>query len=715
MASIVYLDFDLRIQRVGEGYHAQVLNSPAGQATASFSLPFSELEVENLLLRFGRPGRATRRIDSPEVEAAKLFGERLFTTVFEDDVRACLRSSLDEARRQGGGLRIRLHLADAPELAELPWEYLYNPTLNRFFALSVETPIVRYLELPEVIRPLLITPPLRVLVMISSPSDYPRLDVEGEWGKLQDSLDDLVQRGVVMLERLDDATLSALQQRLRRGEYHIFHFIGHGGFEQQDGVLIMEDDRERGHSVSGQHLGMLLHDHRAMRLAVLNACEGARASRTDPFSGTAQSLVQQGVPAVIAMQFEVTDQAAITFAHEIYGALADGYPVDAALSEARKAIFAQGNSLEWGTPVLYLRAPDGLIFNVERRSTPLPEAGSERPSLNLQSVEELRKGAKSGDEPVAKTRVLSLPAKADASWGDRAKKWMIGAVAVLVVALTIGAMKWLRKEDANLQPLPAAHLIALTVNADRRELKVKEALSLKLKGRYSDGTEEEITQGIEWQSTDPPVATVDSQGRVEAHKAGQADITAQYRDVASPPWTLAVQAREPPKAVPPPVKLVSLTVSADKRDLRVKERAALRVKGTYSDEKEGELSTGVEWRSSDGSIAAVNSRGEVEALREGKTDITAKSGEVVSSPLSLIIRGAVKKPEPEPPAKDSKIQYYISAAKAFRDQGNYAGAISELEKARAIDPASKAVRDEAEITQKACNAEKRLGRSGLEC
>jgi hypothetical protein len=66
----------------------------------------------------------------------------------------------------------------------------------------------------------------------------------------------------------------------------------------------------------------------------------------------------------MAMQFEISDQAAISLAHEFYGAVADGYPVDAALAEARKAVFAAGNVVEWGTPVLYLRAPDGRIFDV---------------------------------------------------------------------------------------------------------------------------------------------------------------------------------------------------------------------------------------------------------------------------------------------------------------------------------------------------------------
>jgi hypothetical protein len=94
-----------------------------------------------------------------------------------------------------------------------------------------------------------------------------------------------------------------------------------------------------------------------------------RSSREDPFSGVAQTLVKQGsIPAVIAMQFEITDAAAIKFAEEFYSATADGYPVDAALAAARKAIFAEGNDIEWGTPVLYLRAPDARLFSINREA-----------------------------------------------------------------------------------------------------------------------------------------------------------------------------------------------------------------------------------------------------------------------------------------------------------------------------------------------------------
>jgi hypothetical protein len=362
-----YRDFDLLIERAGQGYRAQVLNSPAGQATSEFVLPFSDLELENCLLRLGRPARTVRRLESTEMATAKSFGAALFNAVFSGDVRACLRSSVDEAKRDNAGIRVRLRLAD-PALADLPWEFLYVQSVNRFLALSVQTPLIRYMDLPEVLQPIAVTPPIRVLVMISSPTDYPSLDVEAEWQRLNDALGDLIKAGTLSLERMEEATLTALQRRLRRSQYHIFHFIGHGEFDQtlQEGVLLLEREKQRGHRVGSQYLGMLLHDHESLRIAVLNACEGARSSKHDPFAGSAQTLVQQGIPAVIAMQFEIADDVAQTFAHELYGALADGYPIDAAVTEARKAIFAMGREVEWATPVLYLRAPDGRIFDVDR-------------------------------------------------------------------------------------------------------------------------------------------------------------------------------------------------------------------------------------------------------------------------------------------------------------------------------------------------------------
>jgi len=82
----------------------------------------------------------------------------------------------------------------------------------------------------------------------------------------------------------------------------------------------------------------------------------------------AHSLVAKGIPAVVFKKFAATDESATTLAHELYANVARGSSVDAALAEARKATFAQGHEVEWGAPILYMRAPDGRIFNLEQTS-----------------------------------------------------------------------------------------------------------------------------------------------------------------------------------------------------------------------------------------------------------------------------------------------------------------------------------------------------------
>ena len=269
-------------------------------------------------------------------------------------------------------MRIRLRLNDVPQLAGLPWECLYDAGGRGFLALSSRTPVVRYLELSAGLGTLRVEPPLRVLAVISTPHGYRELaGADAEWRQLRAALKPLLDRGLIEVERLARPTPEALESRLRSGRpVHVLHFVGHGGFSELrgEGVLVFEDENGKGVPLGGPSLAYLLQDHPSLRLAVLNACNGARASREDTFAGTAQALVQHGVPAVIAMQSEVMDETACRFAETFYQALAAGLPVDACVGEVRRALAAEHNP-EWGTPVLYLRATDGQLFALGGQDT----------------------------------------------------------------------------------------------------------------------------------------------------------------------------------------------------------------------------------------------------------------------------------------------------------------------------------------------------------
>lgn len=363
-----YLDFDVWIDQRSEGlYRAKAWSGAAGfEATETFALPSSLASGRLRLAGSGalRGGLAAGGADSPSLEQA---GAELFRAVFQGELRKAFQGCLAKAR-EGPGLRIRLRLNDVPQLAGLPWEYLYDAEGPGFLALSARTPVVRYLELSEGLGTLLVEPPLRVLAVISTPRGYRELaEADEEWKRLGAVLEPLLDRGLIEVERLERPTLEALESRLRTGQpVHVLHFVGHGGFSEirGEGVLVLEDGQGNGVPVGGPSLAYLLQDHPSLRLAVLNACNGARASREDTFAGTAQALVQHGVPAVIAMQSEVMDETACVFAEKLYRALAAGLPIDACVSEVRRALAAEHNP-EWGTPALYLRATDGRLFAVE--------------------------------------------------------------------------------------------------------------------------------------------------------------------------------------------------------------------------------------------------------------------------------------------------------------------------------------------------------------
>lgn len=400
-----YLDFDLSLEGKPGNYRVRVFKSPShpnGLPGQDFTIPFEPLELENILLRMGVSRTPTRGGEKDNTELARDLGKRLFDQLFPGPIADSLTSSLEKAREESCGLRIRLRI-EAPELGDLPWEYLYDPEDARFLSQSNQTPIVRYLYTRSTPRPLKVTPPLKVLVMISSPRDCTALQVDQEWGNLQKATQDLVKQGLLELVRLPRASLQELAIALRRDDFHVFHFIGHGNFNPNEntGFLLLEDEYGMSVQVSGADLCTQIYDEDTFKLAILNACEGARTSTQDPFAGVAQSLVRGGFSAVIAMQFPISDEAAVIFAREFYQSIAMGYPVDAALTEARKMIASyKRGTIEWGTPVLFMRTEDGTIFDIDTEQA--------RP-LTPSQPEQSGQRAVPQDRPEPQNRTVSEP------------------------------------------------------------------------------------------------------------------------------------------------------------------------------------------------------------------------------------------------------------------------------------------------------------------
>jgi WD40 repeat protein len=370
MTSPGYQNLDLRIIRHDKGYRAFV-DSPEGEAEVGFELPFGPGEVTPIGGMLGVRRDLLVAGDADDAPDLADLGDRLYRAIFTGGTRDRLAASLASVD-QGyqDGLRIRFRFEkDASDLAGLPWETLYDADSSQFLGLGERSPILRYLSLPHPRPALRIAPPLAVLVVLSSPEGLPPLDIEGEWQGIQAALAGLVRNGKLVLEPLAEPSLESLRNRLENGKpVHILHFAGHGTFDTtgQAGSVMLETK-----PVSGEQLGVILRNHPSLRLVFLNTCQGATPSEGSVFTGVAQALVRQGVPAAVAMQAPISDDAAIALADRFYVAVASGLPVDVALTRARVALRSAGDP-GWAIPVLFSRSLDNRLFDI-REVLPAPE------------------------------------------------------------------------------------------------------------------------------------------------------------------------------------------------------------------------------------------------------------------------------------------------------------------------------------------------------
>ncbi len=317
---------------------------------------------------------ALRRLEAGDTDEAFLvgFGRRLFDGIFAGDIATIFRASLGQARGQGKGLRVRLCL-EPPELAALPWEYMYDTSQYGFLSISPETPLVRYVSMLGAARPIAVGLPLRVLVVIANPRGVIPLDVERERNIIEAALTG-VSQGLVQLQFMDRTIVANIIQAMRSFRPHVFHFIGHGQYKGDEACVVLEDNNGHAHPVGERVFREFFLGTPDTRLVVLNACQTATTLSTKPLAGMSARILQRKLPAVVAMQYPISDSAATAFSREFYRSLALGYPVDAAISEARRGIFLEMGSgaRDWAAPVLFLRAKDGHLFEIEPLPPPPP-------------------------------------------------------------------------------------------------------------------------------------------------------------------------------------------------------------------------------------------------------------------------------------------------------------------------------------------------------
>ncbi|MBC8086031.1 MAG: CHAT domain-containing protein [Phycisphaerae bacterium] len=336
------------------------------------------------------------RLEAKKLTMAKLMalGERLANRLLPvGEVRNLFNVAVEKAGR-AGGVRLRLIIRDAA-LAQLPWEYVYvqksggEKHRSGFLTLNPQISIVRHEVMPEEPWPLVTADPSRLRIVIATAAvthadivglgeyDFGELDVALERNAIVAAVRDLKVDGVTVDAQkvLNEATPADVTEALVAGA-DVFHFAGHGYYSTAErdtakvaakfgGMILLHEAHgsPEGTVLLADDLAMTL-QRAGVRLAVLGACESARRDNASPWSAVAPALVRRGLPAAVAMQYEVIDEQAIAFSRMMYTSIAAGLSLDEAVSVGRQAMLAssEGNNVEWGVPVLYMRTTNGALF-----------------------------------------------------------------------------------------------------------------------------------------------------------------------------------------------------------------------------------------------------------------------------------------------------------------------------------------------------------------
>ena len=306
-----YVDFEVHVSPLSASRYAVAVSGPGGDASGALLLPTDDPIFQALAARLAS-------LDTDEETLVEL-GKMLFQALFQGAIKDVYVRS-QGALTADQGLRLRLNIVPTETaVIALPWEFLYDPDQGPLALL--DAPIVRYLPQSSRIPSLKAELPLKVLV--TGAHTPPQTDVERELKEVVAALSELGQHVQITVE--PHLTPQKLQQLLREG-FHVWHFVGHGGFAKDGatGRLFFEDATGDAEPVSAMQLGIML-NRSGLRLVMLDACQGGKLA-TDPFRSMAPALIRAQIPAVVAMQFTVPEEATRAFAGEFYRALAAGLP-----------------------------------------------------------------------------------------------------------------------------------------------------------------------------------------------------------------------------------------------------------------------------------------------------------------------------------------------------------------------------------------------------
>ncbi len=454
-----YTNLNLELRDLDEStntFKVSVPISDVGETREAFSALYFSEEMKEYLRRLERKNN----LPLSELVA---FGKQITARLFPSpEIRNLFQRAIEKAG-QDGYIRLRLVIKHL-KLAQIPWEFCYFPqpegeedSYDNFLVLNPKYSMVRYESIDsspsEIKKENQET--LRLLAVTADPTG--ELELKMEQKAIEKALKGFNVKGINLNWEpfINNPTVDELISELHKGA-DLFHFAGHGIFKEKEisdsgeqarfvinesefnrlqknqvrflstlpeiedsrgiGNLVLLNKKTEGASELFPANELAIHLQQAgVRVAVLGACETGRRDGVSPWTGIAPAVIKQGIPAVLAMQYRVSDSEAIAFSKRFYTALAAGLTLDEAVSLGRREMYNESKQgYEWAIPVLYMRSPDGIVFpEITKRE--LPTANSLRVegealidnikggTFSVTDIEKVVKATHIGGKLVAKT------------------------------------------------------------------------------------------------------------------------------------------------------------------------------------------------------------------------------------------------------------------------------------------------------------------------
>ncbi len=309
-------------------------------------------------------------------------GEALFEALFDGQLREDFLAYYQEIvkkKQQRLAVILEINEEAMPEVVAYPWELMCLPEKYKqgeiYFATERKLSFYRCRYQLEESAKLSIKinqgEQLKIALVVSKPAADSQL-TNVEYQEVQQYLKrvDSQQEQVKFLPVMDSLDLYNIVERLEADKPDIFHFIGHGQLIEKEGedvgqVAFVNEFGEADWK-DARMFSQLFSGH-TPKIVILQACETGRQSETNAFSSVASRLMLQGIPVVVAIQYKVSNQTAITFVKEFYSKVIEGNSVEMAVQKARFKLGTDNRyeQRDFAIPVVYMNALDGYLFMSE--------------------------------------------------------------------------------------------------------------------------------------------------------------------------------------------------------------------------------------------------------------------------------------------------------------------------------------------------------------